>query len=131
MYILYFPSDILKNYKNIQLQLAILEYLAIDRGKTQNHWPDFIIAFTRHIDKTVCEITDDRDITKAANLLIAIKLNKVENNKVVITEEGIKCLQSYTLQAATLSTRVSFISHTNWIICTLISLTAIAISILK
>lgn len=128
---LYSPSDILKDYKNIQLQLAILEYLAVDGGKTQKHWPEFIIAFGNHIDKTVSEVSENSDVNKAANILIATKLIKVEADKVVITEEGIRCLQSYTLQTAVLSARVGFISHTNWIICTLISLTALAISILK
>lgn len=131
MYFLYFPSDILNSYKNIQLQLAILEYLAADSGKTQNHWPEFIIAFGSHVDKTVSTITENSDINRAAQFLIATKLIRIEDDKVVITEEGIKCLQNYTLQAAVLSARVGFISHTNWIICTLISLTALAISILK
>lgn len=131
MHILYFPSDILKSYKNIQLQYAILEYLAVDNGKTQDSWPEFIFAFARHIDKTVSEVSGNEDVTKAANFLLAARLIKVEDNKVVLTEEGVKCLQSYAIQSVVLSARVSFMSHTNWIICTLISLTALAISMLK
>lgn len=127
---LYSQSDILKNYKKLQLQTAILEYVATHNGTTGGG-PEIFLTFSEYIDKTLHWKTQMCDITQAGLYLIAIKLLTVEEHKLYITEEGIKYLQNCALQAATISTRLNFISHSNWIICTLISLTALVISILK
>lgn len=127
---MYFPSDILSNYKRYQLQVAILEYIASNKG-VAGHGIEAFAAFAEHIDKTLHWKTEQSDVTKAGMYLLAIKLLKVEDDNLYITEEGIKCLQNYALHATVISMRGSYISYQNWIICTLISLTALAISLLK
>lgn len=110
--------------------MAILEYVATHNG-TAGKGAEVFLSFAKHIDKTILWKTCDDDITDAGLYLVAIHLLEVEDNKLYITGEGVKCLQSYTLQTVTLSTQTNFTSHVNWIVCTLISLTALAISILK
>lgn len=127
---LYLSSDILKNYKNLQLQMAILSYVATHNGTT-GKGPEIFLDFIEYIDKSLRWRTNDDDVTQTGLYLVAIKLLKVEDSKLYITEDGIKCLQNYALQAASISTQINFTSQINWIICTLISLTALAISILK
>lgn len=127
---LYIPSDILKNYKNIQLQMAILEYVATHDG-TPSKIPEVFIDFAKYIDKSLLWRINNNDVTNSGSYLVALKLLKVEDSKLYITEDGIKCLQNYALQTTSISTQMNFISHINWIICTLISLTAIVISILE
>lgn len=127
---MYYPSDILKNYKQHQLQVAILEYIASNNG-VAGHGIEAFLSFADHIDKTLHWNTSNDDITKAGLYLVAIRLLKVENGQLYISEDGIKCLQNYALHDAVTSMRISYFSYKNWIICTLISLTALAVSILK
>lgn len=126
----YFPSDLFKNYKRLQLQEAILEYVATHNGQTQNG-PDMFFSFAKHLDSTVASASYVREITDEGLYLIAIKLLEVRNDSLYITPEGIHCLQNLSLKSSVISTRIGYISNINWTICTLISVAAIVISLLS
>lgn len=126
----YFPSDVFNNYKKLHLQQALLEYVAINNGASYG-WAEEILRFAQHADDTVLEKCNNYDIAKAGLYLISIELLKVEDGKLFITDAGIRCLQNQSYQSAIVAARGAFVSHINWILCTLISLSALVISILK
>lgn len=126
----YHPHDLFKAYKKIQLQEAILEYVAIHNGEIQSG-PNMFASFAEYLDLTVAELSYPKDITQEGNYLIAIKLLEVKNQRLYITPEGILCLQSLNLKTAEISARLGFVSNVNWLICTLISIIALGLSLLS
>lgn len=127
----YSPSDIFRNYAKLQLQVAVLEYVSCHDGVSGEEGFQGILELAKHIDKTVANRVTVVEISNAATYLAFIGLLKVEDHKLYITEAGIECLQKYTLQTVVISTRIGFVTYANWIICTLISLSALIISVLK
>lgn len=126
----YYPSDLLRDYKKLQLQQAILEYIALHDGESQSG-PEMFLSFAKHIDKTITEYSDISDITEAGDYLLAIKLLVIKENRLFISDEGLKTLQNLSLNTSAISTRMTYVSYVNWVLCTVLSVAAILISILK
>ena len=126
----YYPSDLLKDYKKLQLQQAILEYIALHNGDNQSGHEMFL-SFAKHIDKTLLDYSYKFDITEEGNYLLAIKLLEIRDDRLFITDEGLKILQNLSLKTSTISTRMTYVSYVNWVLCTALSITAMLISMLK
>ena len=126
----YYPSDLLKDYKKLQLQQAILEYIALHNGDNQSGHEMFL-SFAKHIDKTLLDYSYNFDITEEGNYLLAIKLLEIRDDRLFITDEGLKILQNLSLKTSTISTRMTYVSYVNWALCTALSITAMLISMLK
>ena len=89
--------------------MAILEYVATHDG-TPGKIPEVFIDFAKYIDKSLLWRINNNDVTNSGSYLVAIKLLKVEDSKLYITEDGIKCLQNYALQTTSISNEFHF-SH--------------------
>lgn len=126
----YYPSDLLRDYKKLQLQQAILEYIALHNGDNQSS-PEIFLDFAKHIDKTLLDHSYHFDITEEGNYLLAIKLLEIRDDRLFITDEGLKILQNLSLKTSTISTRMTYVSYVNWVLCTALSITAMLISMLK
>ena len=126
----YYPSDLLRDYKKLQLQQAILEYIALHNGDNQSG-PEMFMAFAKHIDKTLLDYSYNFDITEEGNYLLAIKLLEIRDDRLFLTDEGLKILQNLSLKTSTISTKMTYVSYVNWVLCTVLSVAATLISILK